>query len=101
LVNVLEIEEEEANERNKMAVLLHPFLGPFVKSILVFSASIVVVSDLGFEILALTCTSRAETAYRRVQGPFYNNHYYHENKYTTVKLPCKATLMHCSKIILF
>jgi hypothetical protein len=65
----------------------------------VFSASIVVVSDLGFEILAGLVLPRAETAYRRVQGPFYNNH--HENKYT-VKLPSKtATLVHCSKIILF
>jgi hypothetical protein len=34
-------------------------LGPFVKSQYYFSASIVVVSDLGFEILALTCTSES------------------------------------------
>jgi hypothetical protein len=59
--------KKKANERNKMASPITPvfIFRPVCEiSILVFSASIVVVSDLGFEILALTCTSEAETAYR-------------------------------------
>jgi hypothetical protein len=47
--------EEELTSPNRLFI----FRPVCEISILVFSASIVVVSDLGFEILALTCTSES------------------------------------------
>jgi hypothetical protein len=50
LINVLKVERKKANERNEPYYARIYFRPVCEISILVFSASIVVVSDLGFEI---------------------------------------------------